>query len=215
MIHPTNFKFAASEAATLARMNPHPAVLLACALAAPLTACQAAGGRVSNVVGIDLTEGVNTVPRFAPDGREGLIVVARRQVPSGAAQASPLVTAMLPRLAPTRGWDVVSVEDATGTITDAAPGPAIGRRQAVRFARAKVGGMPATLMFVATTGSDPDAVAITTYRLLTDGEDASGLAAVFGPIRRSEARGAYCSPEAALEAVEGLDPTPGGSCVGS
>lgn len=195
-------------------MKPHLAVLLA-ALAVPLTACQARGGAVSSVIGIDVAEGVNTVPHFAPDGREGVIVVAHRQVPSGAAQAPPMVTVMLPRFAPTRGWDVVSVEDAAGTVADTVAHPAIGRRQAIRFARAKVGGMPATLMFVATTETNPNAVAITTYRLLTDGEDASGLAAVFGPIRQTEARGGYCSPEAALEAVEQLDPAPGGACVGS
>ena len=195
-------------------MKPHLAVL-ACALALPLTACQAKGSSVSSVIGIDVAEGVNTVPHFAPDGREGVIVVARRQVPSGSAQTPPMVTVMLPRFAPTRGWDVVSVEDDTGTVADEAPGPAIGRRQAIRFARAKVGGMPATLMFVATTESNPNAVAITTYRLLTDGEDASGLAAVFGPIRHSEAREGYCSPEAALEAVEHLNPAPDGSCAGS
>ena len=180
-----------------------------------LTARQARGGSVSSVVGIDVSEGVNTVPHFAPDGREGVIVVARRQVPSGSAQTPPMVTVMLPRLAPTRGWDVVSVEDGTGAVADEAPSPGIGRKQAVRFARAKVGGMPATLMFVATTESNPNAVAITTYRLLTDGEDASGLAAVFGPIRHSETFGGYCSPEAALEAVEQLDPAPGESCMGS
>ena len=195
-------------------MKPHLAVL-ACALALPLTACQAAGSRVSSVIGIDVSEGINTVPHFAPDGREGVIVVARRQVPSGAAATPPMVTVMLPRFAPTRGWDVVSVEDATGTVADEAPTPLIGRRQAVRFARAKVGGMPATLMFVATTESNPNAMAITTYRLRTDGEDASGLAAVFGPIRHSETFGGYCSPEAALEAVEQLDPAPGGACTGS
>jgi hypothetical protein len=183
--------------------------------ALPLSACQAASGRVTGVVGIDVTEGVNTIPHFAPDGREGVIVVGERQAPSGAAHTPPLVTVMLPRFSPTRGWDVVGTEDEAGIVADAPPPPAIGRNRAVRFARAKVGGLPATLMFVATADRAGGAVAITTYRLLTDGEDASGLAAVFGPIRHAVARGGYCSPEAALEATEGLDPAPGGACVAS
>ena len=192
--------------------------ILAILLLLPLVACQAAGSRVTNVIGIDVAEGINTVPHFAPDGREGMIVVARRQVPSGAGQAPTLVTVLLPRFAPTRGWDVVGVEDGTGVVADGPPpasGPGVGRERAVRFARAKVGGMPATLMFVATTGPNPNAVGITTYRLLTDGEDASGLAAVFGPIRHTETTDGYCSPEAALEAIERLDAVPGGSCTGS
>ena len=188
-------------------------LLLATALLLPLTACQAAGSRVTDVIAIDTAEGVNTVPHFAPDGREGVIVVARHEVPSGTAQTPELVTVMLPRFAPTRGWDVVGVEDDRGLVTDGAPGA--GRARAVRFARAKVGGLPATLMFVATTEANPNAVAITTYRLLTDGEDASGLAAVFGPIRHAETTDGYCSPEAALEAVERLDPAPDGSCTGT
>ncbi len=189
--------------------------LLLLLLSLPLSACQAAGGRVTNVVGIDIVEGVNTVPHFAPDGREGVIVVGAHQAPSGSARTPPLVTVMLPRFAPTRGWDVVGIEDERGIVADQPPAPSIGRARTVRFARAKVGGIPATLMFVATDAPDRDAVSITTYRLLTDGEDASGLAAVFGPIRHAEARGNYCSPEAALEAVEQLSPAPGGACLGS
>lgn len=191
------------------------AVLLLACLVQPLGGCLAAGGRISNVVGIDTAEGVNSVQRFSPDGRQGVIVVARRQAPTGTADPGTAVTVLLPRFSPSRGWDLVPVEDASGRVADGPGTPAVGRRQAVRFARAKVGGIPATLMFVATAERGGGATEISTYRLRTDGEDGSGLAAVFGALRTVTVPGNWCSPEAALEAVERLDPAPGGSCAGT
>ncbi len=179
--------------------------LVAILLAAPLGGCLAGDGRVTSVVAIPVAEGVNAVPRFAPDGRQGLIVGGSEQ---GAGHPDTFLV-MLPRLTP-RGWDVVSIADRdSGRITPTLA-DTVGRARDVRFARAKIGGTPATLMFVASgdAGPRPVTVSIDTYRLTTDGEDGSGLASVFDPIDHIETERRYCSPAAALDDVERLPRAP-------
>lgn len=176
-------------------------------LVQPLGGCLAAGNRVSDVVGIPLREGTNPIARFAPDGRSGMIVAARAQ---DGLSVSHLYLVMLPRLSPDRGWDVVgTIDPATGR-TDQELSTGGRDFRAIRFARGKVGGLPSTLMFVA----HPDRpgysqVEIDTYRLSTDGEDGSGMSAAFDRIGQTRTWQAYCTPEAALEDVDGLDPVPG------
>jgi hypothetical protein len=190
-------------------MRPITLPLAALLLTAPLAACQAAGTRVTNVVGIDVAEGVNDIQRFAPDGRQALVVEGRRSGPDSA----PVFFVMLPRSAPAPGWDVVGVAGANGQLDLASAGnPGLTRTKAVRFARAKVGGLPATLMFVANASRDTGRYDITIYRLVTDGEDGSGLNAVFDPLRTFSPSGTYCSPGQALDASEDLTPEPGDSC---
>ena len=176
--------------------------------ATPLGGCLARPNSVTNVIGIPIAEGANPVPRLVPDGRSGLIVEGSLR----SAGRPDAILVMLPRLAPARGWDVVGIEDAsTGQL--AATLPAIpGERQDARFARAKVGGMPATLLFVAHgngSAGNPAPFTIDTYTLSTDGDDASGLPAVFHPLDRTTTRVGYCSADAALVDVERLLPEPG------
>ena len=188
-------------------MRPTTIAFLAAMLATPLSACQAAGTRVTNVVGIDLSEGVNDIQRFAPDGRQALIVEGRRSGPASA----PVFFVMLPRSVPAPGWDVVGVNGPGGRL-DLSTGAENTRARAVRFARAKVGGMPATLMFVADARPEPGRYDITIYRLVTDGEDGSGLDAVFDPLRTLSPERSFCSPGEALVKTEDLRPEPGDAC---
>jgi hypothetical protein len=179
-------------------------------LAAPIASCQAAGTAVTNVNGIDIAEGINQIQRFAPDGRQALIVEGRQSGPASA----PVFLVMLPRSTPVPGWDVVGIADGSGHV-QTGPNTAqqgTARARSVRFARAKVGGLPATVMFVATQTADPGRYAITTFRLVTDGEDGSGLSAVFDPIRTVTPDRSFCSPDEALELLEDLDPEPGSGC---
>ncbi len=187
-------------------MRPAVASLLAL-LVVPLGACQAAGTRVTNVIGIDTVEGVNDVQRFAPDGRQAVIIEARQSGPN----TPPVFLVMLPRSTPRPGWDVVGVSDGNGRV-ETGPNGGGTLARGVRFARAKVGGMPATLMFIATASGDPGRFRIVTYRLSTDGEDGSGLSAVFDPIRTTDPERTFCSPVASIDAMEDLDPAPGDSC---
>ncbi len=116
-------------------------LLSAVALFVPLAGCVArAGGGITNVIPVQLQEGANLVPHLAPDGRQGLVVEGRQ--PDALA---PLIMTMLPRAEGQRGWDVVDIEAADGSRL-----PTLDARgRAVLFARAKVGGIPATLLFVA------------------------------------------------------------------
>ena len=185
-------------------------LVLAFLAAAPVAACQAAGTAVTSVNGIAVNEGVNQIRRFAPDGRQGLIVEARQSGPASA----PVFLVMLPRSTPVPGWDVVGVADGSGHV-ETGPNTArqgTARARAVRFARAKVGGLPATVMFVATETADPGRYEVTTFRLVTDGEDGSGLSAVFDPIRTVTPDRSFCSPDEALELLENLEPEPGDAC---
>ena len=176
----------------IARILP---LLSTMALFVPLTGCIArGGGGITNVIPVPLQEGANLVPHLAPDGRQGLVVEGRQ--PDARA---PLIMTMLPRAEGQRGWDVVEIEAADGARLPTLD--ASGRT--VVFARAKVGGMPATLLFVASP--DPgDAAAlgmprrmlIQTLRLQAD-----ETMARFEPIRTETTRGRYCSSTDALAAT--------------
>ena len=183
---------------------------LAVLITAPVGACQAAGTAVTNVNGIDIAEGVNQIQRFAPDGRQGLVIEGRQSGPASA----PVFLVMLPRSTPVPGWDVVGIADGNGHV-QTGPNTAqqgTARARSVRFARAKVGGLPATVMFVATQTADPGRYEVTTFRLVTDGEDGSGLSAVFDPIRTVTPERRFCSPGEALDLLEDLEPEPGAAC---
>ncbi len=185
-------------------MRPIVFALAAASLTVPLTACQAAGTAVTNVVGIEVGEGVNNIQRFVPDGRQALVVEGRQSGPASAA----VFFVMLPRSVPSPGWDVVGIAGADGRYQTSVTGAGL----AVRFARAKVGGLPATLLFVASGARGSGRYDITIYRLVTDGEDGSGLDAVFDQLRVFSPSGNYCSPGQALDEAEDLMPQPGDGC---
>ncbi len=175
-------------------------LLLAATLAVPLAGCAARGtSRISNVIPLDLAEGATMVPHLAPDGRQGLVIEGRGPGAIGQAAPSPVVMAMLPRAVGLRGWDVIGIESETGARETSLGGA--GR--SVVFARAKVGGMPATLLFVAEAdASDPvprgaaHRITIRTLRL-----DADRSAASFAQISSQTTARRYCSPADAIAAT--------------
>ncbi|MCQ8278422.1 hypothetical protein NFI95_08145 [Acetobacteraceae bacterium KSS8] len=166
--------------------------LLLLLLSVPLSGCMARGSdRISSVVPLDLGEGATTVQHLAPDGRQGLVVEARDPV-----WHAPVLMAMLPRASGARGWDVVGLENDAGARVSSLE----GRGRALVLARAKVGGMPATLLFVAgpdgaDTGArgEPKRMVIRTLRLQTDGDGAS-----FDQIGVQTTRRVFCSPSEAI-----------------
>ncbi len=180
---------------------------LAASLAIPLTGCVARGARsITNVIPVPLEEGANLVPHLSPDGRQGLVVEAR--APDAAAGTRVIMT-MLPRAEGVRGWDVVEMDGAGGSRL-----PTIdGHGRSVVFARAKVGGMPATLVFVASPDPEdgalpsfgaplptPRRMVITTLRLQADERSAR-----FQAIDTEITRGRYCSGTDALAATYSMD----------
>lgn len=172
------------------------AFVLAASVAVPLTGCVARGNsRITNVIPVQLQEGANLVPHLAPDGRQGLVVEAR-QPDIG---RSRLIMTMLPRAEGVRGWDVVGMDAADGSRM-----PTIdGRGRSVVFARAKVSGIPATLLFLASADTadtaspgSPHRMLIRTMRLRTDETSAH-----FESIATETTRGRYCSGTDALAAT--------------
>ena len=165
-------------------VRPLPFLFLAC-LFLPLGGCIARGFRITSVTPVPLQEGANLVPHLAPDGRQGLVVEGR-QLPA----RSPLLMAMLPRAEGMRGWDVVQMDPADGN------GPTLdGRGRSVVLARAKVGGMPATLLFVAEPDPADPAPAGEARRILirTLRLEADETAARFEAIGSETTRSRYCS----------------------
>lgn len=172
------------------------AFVLAASVAVPLTGCVARGNsRITNVIPVPLQEGANLVPHLAPDGRQGLVVQAREPDIGH----TRLIMTMLPRAEGMRGWDVVAMDAADGSRM-----PTIDNRgRSLVFARAKVSGIPATLLFVtsadtadtASPGS-PHRMLIRTMRLRTDETSAH-----FESIATETRRGRYCSFTDALAAT--------------
>lgn len=167
-------------------------LLATVALAVPLDGCVARGvARVTNVIPLQLQEGVNLVPHLAPDGRQGMVIEGRQPDAQ-----TPLIMTMLPRAEGARGWDVVEIDGGDGTRT-----PTLDQRgRTVVFARAKVAGMPATLLFVAAPDpadpaplGQPRHMLIQTLRLRTGESDAS-----FEAMAVETTRGRYCSSSDAL-----------------
>ncbi|MCQ8241091.1 hypothetical protein [Rhizosaccharibacter radicis] len=179
--------------------------------------CAARGeGRISNLDPIPVHEGVNDLQRFAPDGRQALVVVGRQDGALGqpADGARHLVVTMLPRTVPDRGWDVVPVLDPEGRAASLDT-----RDRTVRFARGKLSGMPATFLFVARP-ADPgvlpgqaDSMRISIYRLAV-GEDGGR----FLPVGERLTRERFCTGDAALARSVGLpliwEPAGGGDRSG-
>lgn len=172
------------------------AFVLAASIAVPLTGCIARGNsRITNVIPVPLQEGANLVPHLAPDGRQGLVVEAREPDIGH----TRLIMTMLPRAEGMRGWDVVAMDAADGSRM-----PTIDNHgRSVVFARAKVSGIPATLLFVASADTadtaspgSPHRMLIRTMRLRTDETSAH-----FESIAAETTRGRYCSGTDALAAT--------------
>jgi hypothetical protein len=167
-------------------------VLAVLSLLVPLTGCIARGSAgITGVIPLDLREGATLVAHLAPDGRQGLLVEGRQPLSSGA-----LLMAMLPSATGARGWDVIEIEAETGQHL---PTLETHGRAAV-FARAKVGGMPATLLLVAGPDAadpaglnEPRRMLIRALRLRIDQGPPT-----FEQIASETTRRRYCSPADAL-----------------
>lgn len=169
-------------------------VLLAAGSSGGCAARGAAG--VTNVIPIPLREGIATVAHFAPDGRRAEVVVAR--MPGAGA---PSLMALLPREgsgARDDGWDVVTIADPTGGISGVFnPG-----RGAAVYARAKIRGVPATLLLAAQPAADdpqpwgqPRRMDVLVYQLETGARSAS-----FTLLDRRTSTARYCDAADALAA---------------
>ncbi len=174
----------------------------------------AAGPKITDLAPMPLQSGVNRIPAFAPDGREGIVVLGWRD--NGNAHGYDLALVLLQggRCSP---WNVVRREGAGrqgdrddpggDAITDS-PHTGEDAVRAFRFAQGRVDGKPATLLLVATRDQegaipDPSRVTFDVYRL-EHGPDVGTTPDHFTPILRDRSPGAYCNADMALSRRFGL-----------
>lgn len=191
---------------------------LLASLAFALLAGAAAGAEVTHKITelepISLSSGVNRISRFAPDGRDGLIVLAWRD--NGNAHGYDLALVMLEPM-PGAGWNVVAIapmDQDAGRVEDTlrdAPHTGDDVVRSFRFARGKVDGEAATLLFVATRDLDvgagipgPSLVTFEVYRLARNDGDVGMTRDFFDPIQRTHSPTRFCNAEMALSRVFGL-----------
>jgi len=186
---------------------------LTLALLAPASAVWAVEQpRISDISPIKLRSGPNTVPHFAPDGRDALIVLGWRD--NGNAHGYDLYLVLMPASAAKPEWNVVGVDPGgNGRFQDiVTDDPHLGEDavRSIRFARAKVDGRPATVLFVATrdTGTapipDPAPVTFEVYRLAHNDGEVGYTVDYFTKIQEIKSTGKYCNAEMALRQQFGI-----------
>lgn len=188
--------------------------LPAAATAAVLAFAPASGAkqRLSDLVPIPLQSGVNRIPAFAPDGREGLVVLGWRDNGNAHGYDLALVLLQAGRGGP---WNVVRVEGRDGDRSDrwsdgvtSAPHTGDDAVRTFRFARGRVDGEPATLLLVAARDQegaipDPSRVTFDVYRL-EHAPDVGTTPDHFTPFLRDRPPGLYCNADMALSRRFGL-----------
>jgi hypothetical protein len=192
------------------------------ALAAAMGASAHAAPTLTDLTPVPVHQGVNPVPRLAPDGRDGIIIEAAHN-DSPIADGSSVDILVLLRQTP-RGsaWETVDTVQTPSLVSDlpfggrlisAAPHTGEDWRLSIDFARAKVDGVPAFLMVVgerdmrrADNAYTPVPVDLLIYRLTPDpdvGQDHFVL------IERRAAKGCYVDVRLAVRDSLGL-PLPAG-----
>lgn len=172
-------------------------LLLASTFCAP-----AATPKLSDIHPIALSSGVNRIPRLAPDGRDGLIVLGWRD--NGNAHGYDLALVLLQDKA--GPYSVVRVDrpDAgvwSDGITDD-PHTGEDMVSSFRFARGHVDGRPATLLLVATRDPgasipDPTRVRLDVY-VLAHEPDVGTTPDHFRLLTSDRSDEAYCNADRAL-----------------
>ena len=182
------------------------------AVAAPGEA--AANLNIRDIAVIPLHAGVNTIERFAPDGRSATIVQAWRDNGNAHGHAVYLVVMAHRGCGYGDTACVVAIDDGHGPLQDTAEAsPFDGERvlETVRFARATVNGAPATVMIRADLGeaksgvlADHAPAAVSVYVLQSPGVDVGTTPDVFKLAFKVKAVGAFCNADMALHQTLGL-----------
>lgn len=170
--------------------------------------------QITDVQAMALTSGVNRISHFAPDGRDGIVILAWRD--NGNAHGYDLALVMIePRQG--AGWNVVAIapmDQEASRVEDVlrdTPHTGDDAVRSFRFARGKVDGEAATLLFIATRDveagasiPDPSFVTFEVYRLAQNDGDVGLTRDFFDPIRRTRSSIRFCHAEMALFQAFGL-----------
>ena len=185
-------------------------------LSAILALSTGAGGTPPQLVDIavmSVHDGVNIVPRFTSDGRDATIVKAWRDNGNAHGHFVYLVLLPLPGgcCGPGQKTGVVTFDGGKAGLEDTAGvNPFDGERslEALRFARARWEGKPATLVIRADLGeastgvlADHAPVDISIYRLDHPGLDVGTTPDLFHLVDRFRPAGLFCNADMALATV--------------
>jgi hypothetical protein len=172
----------------------------------------AAEPALTDISVIPVRDGINTIKRFAADSRTAIIVRAWRD--NGNAHGYDVYLVLLPTRADngTNHWtgEVAfdNGKDALEDIVSASPFDGERVLGTVLFARAKLDGVPATVMVRADLGettsgalADHAPVEISVYRLENPGIDVGTTPDVFHLISKIHPNGRFCNADMALATV--------------
>ena len=175
-------------------------------LAAMVVAWGAQAGTVpvlSGLTPIPLKAGINLVPQFTADGRDATILLGWRD--NGNAHGYDLFVVTLPSRPGGNDTQIVGVDADGGFADSVSDRPHAGEDmvRAVRFARGRVDGQPATLLLTATraiTGTyyDPAPVDFVAYRLRRAEGGPGTTPDYFASIAKFRSPTPYCNAEIAL-----------------
>ncbi len=187
--------------------------LLLPAILALATAASGTPPQLADVAVVPVRDGVNAIAKFTPDGREATIVKAWRD--NGNAHGHFVYLVLLPLPGDCCGPDsktgVVTFDGGQGGLEDTTGfSPFDGERSlgALRFARGRLDGKPATLVIRADLGeassgvlADHAPVDISVYRLDHPGVDAGTTPDLFHLVSRFRPAGLFCNADMALATV--------------
>ena len=180
-------------------------------LAAASSSVQAAPAALTDISVIPIHDGMNTVPRFAADGRAATVVRAWRDNGNAHGHYTYLVLLPLLQVEGDSRTGVVTFDDGPPPLRDTTgASPFDGERvlETVRFARARLDGAPATVMIRADLGeaeshvlADHAPVDIRVYRLESPGVDVGTTPDVFKLVSKTRSAGVFCNADMALTTV--------------
>jgi hypothetical protein len=163
-----------------------------------------------------LHRGLNTLPHFAPDGRD--VAVLKAWYDNGNAWGHDLYIAMTPQPAKYQSpWNVIYIpwqehNPAPHDTLDAIPHTGEDVISDVRFATAMLDGAPASILIVADRDIPlPHTVQFGVYKLVDASSEGVGTTLlVFRLVKRFSTTAEYCNADLALSDVFGL-PAPTGN----
>ena len=170
--------------------------------------------RVSDLIQIPLPDAVNTVERFAPDGRPAIVMRAWRD--NGNAHGYWLYTVLMK---PATGeaviedeWNVVSIRSRNSRVSDFIrddPHTFEDYVRSVAFARGTIDGRAAVLLLTATRQvkaslTDPSTVNYEVYKLMHRRDGDVGTVDAFELALNWKSTERYCNSELALSKEFGL-----------
>ncbi len=159
-----------------------------------------------NMSAIILKEGINEIKNFSPNGEDGIILKAWRD--NGNAHGYWLYVVMLPKEKPALGWNIIGIEDNSGSIEDSLrDNPHTGEDyiKTVLFANGLLDGARGTFLIIAERDlthaenlGAPAETIITTYKLVPQEIPVGQTPYIFKKIHEQRTKALFCNSNLAL-----------------